>query len=240
MKSINFTLLDSSQMKFETNYYVTKQMKHFHPKRLSNFRLAATNQEYDYNIKHLDDGNYYSDDNIESNQEPSYHTSSNIAQNSSFEKIFDNFDYDMIIPQDYIDKISQEIENLNSFAFPKRFFEVFKYELKKVEESSAFVNKYQISNKETEKTTQQQMKYKLLDWVPHFFPTYAIIYKIDDLACLFYDFTIKYDIPKKEYKKIFQKCMNVADQVASQLSRANKKAAFYVDRLKSNDQKCIE
>lgn len=166
MKSINFTLLDSSQMKFETNYYVTIQMKHFHPKRLSNFRLAATNQEYDYNIKHLDDDNYYSDDNIESNQEPSYYTSSNIAQNSSFEKIFDNFDYDMIIPQDYIDKISQEIENLNSFAFPKRFFEVFKYELKKVEESSAFVNKYQISNKETEKTTQQQMKYKLLDWIP--------------------------------------------------------------------------
>lgn len=44
---------------------------------------------------------------------------------------------------------------------------------------------------------------------------------------------INYNIPEKNAKYIFYKCMNIADQVASQTSNIDKKSAYYVKRLKS-------
>lgn len=78
----------------------------------------------------------------------------------------------------------------------------------------------------------ERLKCKLRNWIMHFFPSYTIISGIDDLMNLFYTFTFNYEIPEEDYRIFFYKCTNVADQVASQLSRVNKKTACYTDRLK--------
>lgn len=212
------------------------QNDHSRKTNVIGLRLVDINQEYDYSVDHFDDEDYYSDNNNNQSNTLDYPKSSAIDQSTSFENIFDSVDYDIIIPSDYVQKVSQDIKILKSLVYSRRVLEVFKYELQKIEESQRFINKYQCSKKVANKEIPYQFKDNLIDWISHFFPTYIIFYEEKELMYSFYEFTVKYDIPKNDCKQIFYKCMNVADQVASQLSLMNKKTAYNEERIKSNAQ----
>lgn len=228
MRSVGFHLCDSSCKEFKKETQPPIRRENHKKINVIGVRLSDQNQEYDYNIDHIYNDYYYSEDcsNTQTN------ISSSITKSSSFEEFFDSVDFDMAIPSEYVFKICQDVKVLNSVIFPLRFYEVFKYELKKLCESPKFNNKHPRKSNEAMIVAPERFKCKLRNWIMYFFPSYTIISEIDDLMNLFYTFTFNHEISEEDYKIIFYKCMNVADQVASQLSRVNKKTAYYADRLK--------
>ncbi|KAK8899661.1 hypothetical protein M9Y10_001983 [Tritrichomonas musculus] len=206
MRSVGFHLCDSSckEFKKETQPQIINE-NHKKINALS-ARLSDQNQEHDCNIDHIDDY-YYSEDCSKTQT----NISSSITKSSSFEEFFDSVDFDMAIPSEYVFKI------LNSVIFPLR---------------PKFNIRHPRKSNETMTVAPERLKCKLRNWIMHFFPSYTIISGIDDLMNLFYTFTFSYEIPEEDYRIFFYKCTNVADQVASQLSRVNKKTACYTDRLK--------
>lgn len=219
MKSLDFHSLNC-HVNVEKNLGATKKIKKY-----------ISNDKYDYIITNLDRKDYYSDNSC-INHRSDFPISFGIAKSTSYEKFFDSIDYDLAIPSEYIHKVFQDIKMLKSFVYSKRVLEVFKYEIYQIERSHKFTEKYHCQITETTKEMPYQFKNNLIEWITHFFPAYELFYEEKDLMNLFYEFVVKYNIPNKVCKDIFYKCMNVADQVASQSSFMNKKTAYYEDRLK--------
>lgn len=211
----------------------------FNSQKTPNFigvRLISINQHYDFNKTIFEEDVYYSNGSCDkpegSNNQTNYlDYTSNFSSTSSFDNFLDDMDYDMVIPHKYIVKISYEA--IKEFMpYPVRIVTVFEYELNEMSKNEKFLKKFISNNKEITEKMPYEFKLMVYNWIRHFLPTYELRELIDDFVLLFYKFTVKFDIPIKDAESIFYKCMNIADQVASQLSCIDKKKAYYDERLK--------
>ena len=241
MNLIGYRLIARCNIQFNSqNYCITRKMqplyKRQHKLNFIGIRLAYINQDYDYSQGTTDDDSYY---NEYSEGSTNYNTtldksrSSTVTPSSSFEKLFDNLDYDIVISQEYFAKIIKEVKLDDLLIYQLRFLAVFKHELNKIKKSKQFNKNYQYTNHEAPKNVPSIFRSSMYDWIRHFFPPYILQEELDNFVLLFYVFMTNYNIPEKNTKDIFYICMNIADQVASQSSNVDKKAAYDVKRLKS-------
>lgn len=80
----------------------------------------------------------------------------------------------------------------------------------------------------------------MYDWIKHFCPTYIYEEELGNFIQYYANFVSQYRIPKDDAHDIFYNYMNVSDQVASQLSHKDNKAAYNNKRLKFDSQKDIK
>lgn len=246
MKSIDFRLAEKCTLRFKDNICITPRMQPILKSKKIHYigiRLCTKEQEYDFGIPHLVVDEYYSEDNSEpihtqdDGNHPGYDSlhSPTTTPDSSLEKLDDidsDIDYDQPIAPSYLDKIRHDILGLDEMFFPQAFFEVFKYKLAEITENQNFINKFKCSNSNVPNAIPMDVRSLMVNWIDYFLPSYYLEYLANDTMLLFYQFEKKYCIPNEYTKNIFYKCMNVADQVSSQLSVYDKKIAYNPSRLR--------
>ncbi|KAK8841591.1 hypothetical protein M9Y10_027234 [Tritrichomonas musculus] len=238
MKNIGFTLASKCQIHFsEEGYCTTKKMQpYFENQKRNVIGVRLVNRDQDENYKydecHFTEDDYYSEDGQSIMHSCS---SNNSSQNSSSDDIIPNFssnilkiDYDMPLNQSYIDIIKKKIKKLDQMYFPEGIFKVFQTELDEI-------IKYQKIQLKSNQKDQDiiYIRSELNEWTGHFFPTYLLGGKKDELFNLFDEFTNKYQLTHEDIKNIFCRCMDVADQIVTPLKYRRKKTAFFEDRLKT-------
>ena len=202
-------------------------------------RLINLNLQHDFGNEPIEIDSYYSDNSDASNDHSNTfdHSDSNDKKSiSSFEDLFENIGYDSPVPHKFVVKIGYEAIKKYE-PYPVRVYKIFEYELNKLSESEKFLKKYsskkKCSNKEVPIETPSTFRHMIYEMMYHFFTTYSLRDLLDSYILLYYQFLVKYNIPEKDVKDIFYKCTNIADQVASQMSKIIKRPAYYPRRLEN-------
>ncbi|KAK8841020.1 hypothetical protein M9Y10_027857 [Tritrichomonas musculus] len=251
MESVGFRLTMKCNIQFdEKNKCITQKIQPIFPSikapNVIGIRLADLNEEHDYSEGFNEDDGYYSDYSSEGN---SCHL--NILSNTEEDfpkektdnvKLSNNtpsfISYDKVLPQSYINEVIREVKMKKSISYPLRVILIFKHELNKLINDDKFIKKYESAK--SNELILCEIENLLYDWIKHFCPTYVFEEELVKFIQYYCNFVSQYRIPKDDAHDIFYNYMNIADQVASQLSNNDKKAAYNVKRLKYDSQKDFE
>lgn len=198
-------------------------------------RLVDLNQEYAYGESFNEMDDYY--DSLPSDINGDSNTLNNLEE--AIPNYSQNFpSYDMIIPQSYINEVIHEINMKERISYPLRVIIIFKHELNKLINNEKFIKKY--ASAKSNELIICEVENLMYDWIKHFCPTYIFEEELGNFIQYYVNFVSQYRIPKDDAHDIFYNYMNVADQVASQLSHNDNKAAYNNKRLKFDSQKDIK